>query len=312
MKNVIVTGGTGVTGNALVRSLLSQDIEVTALVRPNSFRKKYLPEENVKLHVVDCDMQQYPFIHEKLKKGEYDAFFHLSWDGSTGTAKLANRNSCSLQVNNIPFSLEAVELCRRLDCPIFIMTGSQAEYGPKQFPISEDEERNPANAYGIAKQCAEDMTRIMCREYGIRHIWPVLFSVYGPNDATESLIDKSVRGLLRGESIPYTEGIQMWDYLYSYDAARALILLAEKGLDGEVYHVASGMQRPLYMFIREMYEVLAPDQKPRLGEIPYSDKPMMFLGANTTKLFETTGFMPEYSFKEGISEIASFIRQECK
>ncbi len=312
MNHVIVTGGTGVTGNALVRSLLSHNIIVTALVRPKSFRRKYLPEGHAMLEVVECGMEQYSSIHEQLKPGEYDAFFHLSWDGSTGTAKLSNRNNCGLQTKNIPFALEAVELCRRLNCPTFVMTGSQAEYGPKTHPIAEDEERKPVNAYGVAKQCAEDMTRILCREYGIRHIWPILFSVYGPNDATESLIDKSVRALLRGDSIPYTAGLQEWDYLYSYDAARALILLAEKGQDGEVYHVGNGVQRPLYKYIREIYEVLAPDLEPRLGEIPYSENTMMFLGADTTKLFETTGFVPSYSFKDGIREIAESIRRESK
>ena len=46
LRQVIITGGTGVTGNALVRNLLQQNIKVTALIRPDSFRKRYLPYEN--------------------------------------------------------------------------------------------------------------------------------------------------------------------------------------------------------------------------------------------------------------------------
>lgn len=309
MRHVIVTGGTGVTGNALVRSLLSMNIAVTVLVRPGSFRRKYLPVNNPLLTIVDCSMEQYPLIDKQLKD-KYDVFFHLSWDGSTGKRKVANRNNYDLQIKNIQYAVSAVELCFRIKCPVFLMTGTQAQYGPKTAPVQETDERHPVNGYGMAKQCAEGMTRLLCNEYKIKHIWPILFSVYGPNDATDSLIDKSVRGLLKGETIPYTKGVQIWDYLYSYDAAKALILLAEKGRNGEVYNVAYGKQSYLHSYIEEMYSILAPGITPRFGEIPYSENALMFLGADTSKLFETTGFIPSYSFRDGILEIAEAIKCE--
>lgn len=310
MQNVIVTGGTGVTGNALVHSLISQNIHVTALVRPGSFRRKYLPENDPLLNIIECGMKDYLGILGQLSVKKYDAFFHLSWDGSTGTKKVDNRNNFKLQTTNILYAIDAVELCHRLNCPIFLMTGSQAQYGRKTFPVTETDERCPENAYGMAKQCAEEMTRLLCRKYSIKHIWAILFSVYGPNDATESLIDKSVRGLLQGNTIPYTEGDQLWDYLYSYDAAKALILLASKGLNGETYNVAYGKQRPLKEYIQEMYDALEAKSKPRLGEIAYSENAVMFLGAETKKLREATEFVPSISFKDGICAIAKAIQKE--
>lgn len=308
MERVLVTGGTGVTGNALVRCLLRQHVKVTALVRPGSFRRRYLPAEDPGLELVDCGMEQYETL--RLPESRYDAFFHLAWDGSTGKEKVENRNNCPLQTKNILYALQAVELCRRLACPVFLMTGSQAQFGRMTKPVRETDLRSPVNAYGMAKQCAEGMTRLLCRDYGIRHVWPILFSVYGPNDATESLVDKTVRGLLRGETLPYTEGRQMWEYLYSWDAARALILLAEKGRDGEAYNVGPGAQRPLSAYIREMFEVLAPALEPRLGEVPYSPQSTMFLGADTAKLREETGFVPSWPFGEGIRAVAEAVKRE--
>lgn len=310
MKNVIVTGGTGVTGNALVRRLLQKNINVTALVRPGSFRRKYLPDGHPLLEIVDCGMDDYKTITDRLSGKEYDVFFHLSWDGSTGVEKVDNRYNYSLQIQNVAYAIDAAELCDRLGCPTFLMTGSQAEYGRKDHPVKETDERCPENGYGMAKQCAESMTRLFCQRKGIRHIWPILFSVYGPNDATESLIDKTVRGLLKGETIPYTEGIQLWDYLYSFDAAEAIIQLAEKGRGGEVYNVSQGVQRPLYEYINELFEEIAPDVTPRLGEVKYSDNAVMFLGADTTKLKIDTGFSPAFTFKQGIREIAESIKAE--
>ncbi len=310
IKRVIVTGGTGVTGNALVKYLLKQNIEVTALVRPGSFRRCFLPKEHPLLTIVDCGLEEYGTIGPQLSHNNYDVFFHLAWDGSTGKQKVGNRNQFKLQNQNVTYALDAVELCHTLHCPVFLMTGSQAAYGRKEIPISEEMEKKPENGYGMAKLCAEGMTRLLCRQYGIRHIWAILFSIYGPCDATESLIDTTVRGLLKGETLPYTKGEQQWDYLYSFDAARALHLLAERGADGEVYHVANGKSLPLKHYIEEIYRIAAPEKKPRLGELPYAPNQVMFLGADITKLHELTGYMPEYSFEDGIREIVESIERE--
>lgn len=312
VNRVIVTGGTGVTGNALVKYLIKCEIEVTALVRPNSFRRHFLPEGNQYLSIIDCGLEDYDKIERSLEYGKYDVFFHLAWDGSTGKQKVDNRNCFKLQNRNVSYALDAVELCHRLACPTFVMTGSQAAYGRKEFPITEDMEKKPENGYGMAKVCAEGMTRLLCQKFDIRHVWPILFSVYGPCDATESLIDTTIRGLLKGKTLPYTKGEQRWDYLYSFDAAKALLLLAQYGKNGETYHVATGRSIPLADYIWNIYKVVAPDLEPRLGELPYSSDQVMFLGADITKLYETTGFVPEHTFEEGVRVIMKSIQSEME
>ena len=303
ISSAIVTGGTGVTGNALVRYLLDQGVKVTALVRKNSIRAKYLPEhENLK--IVWCGLEEYAEIADELEAGTYDAFFHLAWEGSKGKEKVANRNNFRMQNMNTGFALDAVELCHSIGCDTFIMTGSQAEYGPVDGMCSEETPKLPVNGYGMAKLCAEGMTRLLCKEYGIRHIWAILFSVFGPRDATESMIDISIRNLKEGQSTDYTKGEQMWNYLYSFDAAKALYLLAQYGRDGEFYNVASAVNKPLGEYITELYEAVATDTKPVLGGRPYPPGKLVCLQADTSKLITETGFKEEYSFQEGIREIS--------
>ncbi|MBO4864524.1 MAG: NAD(P)-dependent oxidoreductase [Eubacterium sp.] len=313
IKRVIVTGGTGVTGNALVRYLLTKGIEVTAIIRPGSVREKYVPDDpGLRKVYAGLDDLLSDSLYDQLKDHSYDVFFHLAWDGSRGKEKVNNRNNFHMQSQNTTYAVDAVELCHRIDCKTFIMTGSQAEYGDyfEAKSISEDFPKKPVNGYGMAKFCAEEMTRALCREYGIRHIWPILFSVYGPRDATESMVDTSIRGLLKGESMDYTKGEQMWNYLYSFDAAKALLLLAEKGTDGECYNVASQNEKRLCEYINELYITITGKEAAGIGKRSYPGGRIKYLMADVDKLVSHTGFKEEYSFTEGIKEIADSIREE--
>ncbi len=309
IKQAIVTGGTGVTGNALVRYLLQQNIEVTALVRPGSPRNCYLPKKHELLTIVECGLEDYGSVPDRIQGRYYDAFFHLAWDGSTGKQKVNNRNNFKLQNMNTTYALDAVQLCYEVNCPVFVMTGSQAEYGRKNEIVTEAMEKHPENGYGMAKLCAEGMTRLLCKQYGIRHVWPILFSVYGPYDGTESLIDTSIRRLLCREELSFTKGEQQWDYLYSFDAAKALLLLAEKGRDGECYNVANGITKELRDYVRIIYKVVAPDKSPKFGDIPYAADQVMLLSADISKLKCDTGFTPDYEFETGIRKIMEQVKE---
>lgn len=303
MEHVLVSGGTGVTGSALVRHLLDKGARVTLLARPNSPRMHFLPLEHPGLEVIECPLGNYASLASKLDFRP-DAFLHLAWEGSRGKEKVNNRDNMPMQALNIMHDLDAVELCRGLECPVFLATGTQAEYGPQAGPAREEMPCKPENGYGAAKLCAMAMSRILCRNYGIRHIWARLFSVYGPWDATESLIDNSIKALKKGISPAYTPGEQIWDYLYAFDAAEALCLLAEKGRDGLIYNVASGNARPLAEYINIIHKVINPKIAPRLGAIPYRSGQPMRLEADISRLAAHTGFRPRFSFEEGIAEIA--------
>ncbi|MBE5859752.1 MAG: NAD(P)-dependent oxidoreductase [Butyrivibrio sp.] len=313
MKRVLVTGGTGVTGTALVRYLLSKGLEVIAIVRPGSFREKYLPVSE-HLHIIRKNLMEIGSLADEIKLfGNIDVMFHLAWEGSTIADKKGSRDNMELQSRNIVYTVDAARLCNEINCPVFLMTGSQAEYGISDRDIKEDMYSRPQNGYGNAKLCAERMTRIMCEGFGIKHICARLFSVYGPYDGTNSLINTSILKLLNGERPRYTAAEQKWNYLYSEDAAKALYLLAQKGKNKEVYNVASKTQMPLKEFIRIMHNVVNPEVDIILGEVEQKNGGQNEMRADISKLIRDTGFVEEYSFDEGIKRIKDWCIQtdEC-
>ncbi len=295
MKKAVISGATGAVGMALISELASRNVEVLVLCRESSPRSAQIPDSPL-VRKIDCSLAQMSELY--LGDEKFDAFFHLAWEGTTG----ASRNDMYLQNNNVKHTLDAVELASRLGCSVFVGAGSQAEYGRAEGELCSRTPTFPENGYGMAKLCAGQMSRIACRQRGIRHIWLRILSVYGPYDGAQSLISTAIDKISRGEHASFTKGEQMWDYLYSGDAARAAAELALKGRDGEIYCLGSGKAQPLAEYIKTIRDLIAPDAVLGLGDIPYAEGQVMYLKANIEELVRDTGFVPSTPFAEGIKK----------
>lgn len=307
MKKVILTGGTGMLGIALIQLLIQKHIEVLVIVRPDSKRKNALPvSEYVK--VIECDLKDILQLKEQITD-TYDTFFHFAWDGTFGES----RNDMRLQNQNVKATLDAVELAKATGCTTFLGAGSQAEYGRVDgIKLGPDTPVRPETGYGIGKLCAGQMSRILCQQLGMKHIWVRILSTYGPHDGLHTMVMSGIIKMLNQERPQYTKGEQMWDYLYCEDAARAFYLAAEQGVDGSVYCIGSGQVRPLADYITVIRDTVDPDIEIGFGEIPYYDKQVMYLCADIENLTRDTGFKPEISFEEGVRRTVDWYKEEMK
>lgn len=150
------------------------------------------------------------------------------------------------------------------------------------------------------------------REIGIRHEWVRILSVYGPHDSKLTMVSSVIDKLMRGERPALTQGIQMWDYLYARDAADALYKVAILGKNGRVYPLGSGTVRPLHQYIEIIRDEINPELPLGFGEIPYSERQVMYLQADISQLQADTGFAPTVDFVEGIRETIRCNRKELE
>ena len=298
----VINGATGAIGMALIRELIAEGHEVLVLCRESSPRSKNIPDHSL-VKKIDCPLDKMREL--SLDAEPYDVFYHFAWEGTTGEA----RNDTYLQNRNVTYTLDAVALASRLGCKTFIGAGSQAEYGRVEGKLTPKTPTFPENGYGIAKLCASQMSRIMCASLGIRHIWTRILSVYGPNDTPNSMVMSTIRKLRQGEKPSFTAGEQIWDYLYSGDAAKAFVALAKKGKDGEIYCLGSGAPQKLCEYIKTIGRLTAPNAELGIGEVPYADKQVMYLCADIGALTADTGFVPQTSFEDGIKETLAWYDQ---
>ena len=96
--------------------------------------------------------------------------------------------------------------------------------------------------------------------------------------------------------------------MYSEDAARALLAVAEKGHAGDIYCLGSGKPAMLKEYIEKMRDVANPECKLGFGKRPYAENQVMYLCADIEKLKADTGFEPAYSFDEGIAKTVAWVR----
>lgn len=289
-------------GTALINECIKKGIEVYAVLRASSGKKKRLPESE-KLHMVDCSLEELETLPQKITE-KCDTFYHIAW-GNTGE----NRNSSTeLQSRNIAYTLAAVKAAYALGCRRFIGAGSQAEYGPMDVDkISPDSPVNPTTPYGAAKLASGQLARMLCKELGMECIWPRIFSVYGIYEKETTMVASGLRKMLAGEKTSFTPALQRWDYLFSADAGRAYYLIGEKGKDGAVYCVGSGKAAPLKNYIEIMAELTGAEET-GIGVRPYPAGAVMNLCADISSLTADTGFVPEYTFREGIRETITWLK----
>lgn len=289
---VVITGPTGTIGIALIKMYIGRGAEVLALCRKGSKGIAYIPA-HPNIRIIEADLDEYNTLDIG---GSYDVFYHFAWMSTIG----ASRNDVYAQHRNIQFTLDAVQLAHRLQCHTFIGAGSQAEYGRSAIPIHSKTPTFPENGYGIAKLCAGQLSRILCEQLQIRHIWTRILSVYGPYDDEGTMITSTLTKMLLNQPLQFTAGEQIWDFIYNEDAAELLYRLALYGESGQVYCIGSGQGRPLRDFIEEMRDLIMPDQVLSFGHIPYTENQVMYLVADLSELEGITGDFLFTPFSKGI------------
>lgn len=200
----------------------------------------------------------------------------------------------------------------RIGC--FIGCGSMHE-AESLVEMNEDKViSNLGYMYKATKTAAHWIGKAKCGTYGIRFFWP-LINTYGEEERSARLVNTIIRKVLHGESPDLSAGNQYYDFVHVSDVARALILIAEKGVDGTNYTIGSGDAKPLKEFLKIVGQVANDlhDGEPvelGFGKITSNVISLPITTFDVTKLYKDTGFKPLIPFRKGIERTARWIKED--
>lgn len=177
--------------------------------------------------------------------------------------------------------------------------------------FTEETPYSPSSPYSASKASSDHLVRAWKRTYGFPTIVTNCSNNYGPYHFPEKLIPLIILNALSGKPLPvYGDGGQVRDWLYVEDHARALYKVATEGAIGETYNIGGHNERKnidVVKAICESLEQLAPIKPPGIAKyqdlITYvADRPGHDLryAIDASKIFKELGWKPLETFESGL------------
>ena len=302
MKKVIITGASGFIGFALTKSFVEEDFYVYAIVREDSLNANKL-EKLANVHVIRCNLSDVENLVHFIPECEAEMFYHLAWQGVADKEAWDYR----IQMKNVEHACNAVKVASRLKVKKFIFASSIMEYEVMKL-METEMAADMRNVYRTAKLTAHYLTRILANAEGIEYNSANISNVYGEGEISARFINTTIREMLQGKRVKFTEAKQMYDFVYIEDAVEMLKLIGEKGVSNKNYYVGSMQPRVLREYIYELRDSINKELELGIGENKnYVGVSLNYKEFDINACKEDFCFMPQYTFKEGIKRTIEWI-----
>ncbi len=321
LKNskILVIGGAGFIGSAVVRRLLSEEVK-EVIIYDNFVRGKMiniddvLTDPRVRIFEVGGDIRDIDILNDAMKGVDY--VFHLA---AMWLLHCKDYPRTAFEVN-IAGTFNVLEACVNNKVKKLVYSSSASVYGDAlTVPMTEDHPFNNKNFYGATKIAGE----AMCTAYNDRYNLPIVglryMNVYGPGQDQHAAytgvipimlnkIDLNEAPLINGD------GTQAYDFIYVDDVAECNIQALKSDVHLGFYNVGTGIQTTIRELCDLILNLKSSDLKVQFK--PYApDDARQFVKnriAAVDKAISEIGFRYSYSLKDGLLKLIDWRKSSSK
>lgn len=249
--NILITGGAGFIGSALVRYLIEHTahhiLNIDKLTYAGNLDSLISIENSERYQFLQIDIGDEVAVETAFNHFNPDIVMHLAAESHVDRSI---DGPASFIETNIIGTYKLLEVSRKywlsLDSETkkvfrFHHISTDEVYGDLQHSnemFTENTSYDPSSPYSASKASSDHLVRAWHRTYGLPVVITNCSNNYGPFHFPEKLIPLIILNALSGKALPvYGDGSQIRDWLYVDDHVRALMCVALKGAVGETYNI---------------------------------------------------------------------------
>jgi dTDP-glucose 4,6-dehydratase len=318
---VIVTGGAGFIGSALVRYLVLEKgydvLTIDALTYAGCRESLRAVEDRANHRFLHADIRDGAAMAEAIGSFRPDRIMHLAAESHVDRSITGAADFIQTNIVGTFALLEAARgYWNGLDATAkaafrFLHVSTDEVYGSlgDDGLFTETTPYDPSSPYSASKAASDHLAKAWERTYGLPVVVSNCSNNYGPYHFPEKLIPLTILNALDGRPLPvYGKGENVRDWLFVDDHARALDVIIERGRVGETYNVGGRNERKNIDVVRRICAVLdalVPGETPREELITFvTDRPGhdARYAIDATKLEDELGWRAKETFDTGIEK----------
>jgi len=323
---IIVTGGAGFIGSAVIRHLIKNSdhtvINIDKLTYAANLKSLSSIEKSSRYFFEKIDICDRSLLNDVFKKHKPDAVMHLAAESHVDRSIDGPGEFIQTNIVGTYQLLEAsrsywntLEGIKREQFRFHHISTDEV-FGDLEGAddlFTEKTGYQPSSPYSASKASSDHLVRAWFRTYDLPVVITNCSNNYGPHQFPEKLIPLVILNAVAGKPLPiYGRGEQIRDWLYVDDHARALQLVLEQGKVGDTYNIGGHNEKKnidvVKMICQLLPELLKSDERTVadfLQLITYvDDRPGhdQRYAIDASKIYERLGWKPKETFESGLKK----------